>query len=260
MSREAEKHLIARLQNEGIVFAEEETRLLAAEAGSVEELMDLAEKRISGVPLEYVLGFAEFCGLRIAVEPGVFIPRPRTEFLVQQAKGLVGPGEYTVVDLCCGSGAVGAAIAAGVETLSLHAVDMDPLAVRCAFRNLENLGGRVYQGNLYDALPSALKGKVNIIAANAPYVPTESVQFLPREARLYEPKWTLDGGADGLDIHRRIAEEAGDWLAPGGHLLVEVSGAQAAATSGLFRAAGLHGGIAKDRERDATVVIGTKLR
>ncbi|WP_299091653.1 putative protein N(5)-glutamine methyltransferase [uncultured Metabacillus sp.] len=249
--------MIKRLRSEGCVFAEEETQLLTSEARSIEELMNMVEKRICGLPLEYVLGFTKFCGLRIEVERGVFIPRRRTEFLVQQAKVLTRPYDI-VLDLCCGSGAVGAAIVTDLKKISLHSVDIDPVAVRCASHNIIKIGGHVYQGDVYDALPHSLRGKVNIIVANAPYVPTDSVKLLPRESRLYEPKVALDGGKDGLDLHRMIAEEALQWLVSGGHLLIETSELQGAKTFEIFVKAGLIAKIVRDEEMDATVVIGTK--
>jgi release factor glutamine methyltransferase len=178
--------------------------------------------RAGGLPLEYVVECAEFCGLRIKVDRGVFVPRQRTEFLVRQAEALYCSGDI-VVDLCCGSGAVGAAMASALGRILLYSVDIDPVAVRCAALNVTDIGGHVFEGDLYKALPNSLKGHVNILVANVPYVPTVAIELLPQEARLHEPKVALDGGKDGLDIQRRVAEEAPIWLAPGGHLLVETS-------------------------------------
>lgn len=253
-----EKSIINKLRSEGCVFAEEEAQLLMSEAGNIEELMNMVELRVSGLPLEYVLGFTRFCGLRIEVEQGVFIPRRRTEFLVHQAKILTHPNDI-VLDLCCGSGAVGAAIATDLKKILLHSVDIDPVAVRCASRNITKISSHVYQGDLFDALPHSLRGQVNIIVANAPYVPTDSVNLLPREARLYEPQVALNGGKDGLNLHRKIAEEALHWLVPGGHLLIETSEMQGARTFQIFVKAGLITKIVRDEELDATVVIGTNL-
>jgi release factor glutamine methyltransferase len=252
-----EKSIIDRLRSEGCIFPEEETQLLISEAGSIEDLMKMVEIRANGLPLEYVLGFTKFCGLRIEVERGVFIPRPRTEFLVQQVKVLTRPYDI-VLDLCCGSGAIGAAIATDLKKILLHSVDIDPAAARCASRNITKIGGHVYQGDLYDVLPHSLRGKVNIIVANAPYVPTDSVKLLPREARLYEPKVALDGGKDGLDLHRMVSEKAPHWLVSGGHLLIETSEMQGAKTFEIFVKAGLITKLVRDKELDATVVIGTK--
>jgi release factor glutamine methyltransferase len=138
----------------------------------------------------------------------------------------------------------------------LHAVDIDPAAVRCARRNLAAAGGQVYEGDLYDPLPDDLRGRVDVLVANAPYVPTESIGFLPPEARLHEPMVSLDGGADGLDILRRVIAGAPGWLAPAGHLLVETSDSQAAETVAAVAGAGLQARIARSEELGATIVIG----
>ncbi|WP_163102805.1 putative protein N(5)-glutamine methyltransferase [Peribacillus alkalitolerans] len=251
-----EKCIINRLRRAGCVFAEDEARLLISEARSPEDLKKMVEMRAYGLPLEYVVGATEFCGLRIEVDRGVFVPRQRTEFLVRQAEALSHSSDI-VVDLCCGSGAVGAALAAALGRILLYSVDIDPVAVRCAGRNVNDYGGHVFEGDLYKALPPSLKGHVNILVANVPYVPTEAIKLLPQEARLHEPKVALDGGEDGLDIQRRVAEEAPLWLAPGGHLLVETSEMQAPQTLEIFTTVGLTTTVARDDELDATIVIGT---
>ncbi|PFN21932.1 putative protein N(5)-glutamine methyltransferase [Bacillus cereus] len=256
MDNKTEKCIINRLQSAGCVFAEDETRLLISAARTPEDLKKMVEMRADGLPLEYVVGYAEFCGLRIEVDRGVFVPRQRTEFLVRQAKALSCFGDI-VVDLCCGSGAVGVALVAALGRAELYSVDIDPVAVRCASRNVTDFGGHVFEGDLYKALPHSLKGHVNTLVANVPYVPTEVIKLLPQEARLYEPKVALDGGEDGLDIQRRVAKEAFLWLAPGGHLLIETSEMQATQTFEIFASAGLTTKVARDEELDATVVIGS---
>src|SRR5215471_15155152 len=213
-----ESAIVTRLRAAGCVFAEDEARLLLAEARTPAELSAMVERRADGQPLEHVLGWAEFCGVRIAVDPGVFIPRRRTEFLVRKAAALAGrtrgPGgadparPAVVVDLCCGSGAVGAALAAALDRVELYAVDIDPAAVRCARRNVAAAGGRVFLGDLYGPLPARLRGRVDVLAANVPYVPTADVALLPPEARVHEPRVALDGGADGLDVLRRVTAAA----------------------------------------------------
>jgi release factor glutamine methyltransferase len=219
------------------------------------DLDRLVEQRVSGLPLEYLLGWAEFCGQHIAVDLGVFVPRRRTEYLVQEAALLAGPGAV-VVDLCCGSGAVGAALAALVGGIELHAADVDPAAVRCARRNIGPVGGQVHEGDLYSPLPDTLRGRIDVLVANAPYVPTDAIGMMPPEARLHEPRVALDGGADGLDVQRRIAEEAPLWLAPGGQLLIETSVGQAPTTAALFERARLSPRVVHSEEFDATVVLG----
>jgi release factor glutamine methyltransferase len=250
-----------RLRTAGCVFAEEEAALLAGAAGSPEALRTMVEQRVAGLPLEHIVGWAEFCGIRIALEPGVFVPRRRSELLVRLASARVGPGSV-VVDLACGSGAIGAAIAAraaSAAAVQVHACDIDPAAVRCARRNLSAAGGHVYAGDLYEPLPVALRGQVSVIAANVPYVPTEAVVLMPAEARMHEPLLALDGGSDGLDILRRAAADAGAWLAPAGHLLIESSRGQARAAAAVFEAAGLAAEIATDDDLGATVIVGQLL-
>ncbi len=223
----------------------------------------MVDQRVAGLPIEQVIGWAAFCGLRILADPGVFVPRRRSEFLVSQAAArcghLAGPGASgaVVVDMCCGTGAIGLAVASILGRAELHAADVDPQAVRCARANLGPYGGHVYLGDLYEALPGALRGTVDLLVANAPYVPTGEVGFLPAEARLHEPLVALDGGADGVDIQRRIAAGATGWLAPGGHLLIETSRRQAALTLAAVASAGLRAEIARDEELAATVVIGS---
>ncbi|MEU2430713.1 putative protein N(5)-glutamine methyltransferase [Streptomyces sp. NPDC007861] len=248
--------VVTRLRAAGCVFAEDEAGLILATARTDAELAAMVGRRVDGHPLEHVLGWAEFCGLRIAVDGGVFVPRRRTEFLVRQAVG-ARPDAGVVVDLCCGSGAVGAALAAGLPGVELHAADVDTVAVRCARRNVSGRG-RVYEGDLFAALPDGLRGRIDILAANVPYVPTEEVGLLPAEARVHEPLVALDGGADGLDVLRRVTGEAGEWMAPGGVLLFETSERQAADAVEAVGRSGLVPHVAVCDELYATVVIGLR--
>jgi release factor glutamine methyltransferase len=245
--------IVARLRAAGCVFAEDEAALLQQQAGSPAELDALVGRRVAGEPLEQVLGWAEFCGLRIAVEPGVFVPRRRTEFLARQAIALARPGAV-VLDLCCGSGALGAAVAAAVPGVELHAADVEPAAVRCARRNLP--GAEVSEGDLFAPLPAGLRGRVDVLMANVPYVPAGEVALLPPEARDAEPRRALDGGEDGLAVLRRVAAEAPSWLAPCGSLLSEVSARQVPPALAVLTAAGLAARSAADDDLGATVVIG----
>jgi len=299
--------IVARLRAAGCVFAEDEARLLVSSARTPADLAAMVDRRARGLPIEQVLGWAEFCGLRIAVDPGVFVPRRRTEFLVRQAAvadrqtaadhqpaadtgspstprpstprhstprhstpgrraapdsgppdaGAAGERPPVIVDLCCGSGAVGAALAAALGGAELHAADLDPAAVACALRNVAAAGGRVYRGDLYDPLPRSLRGRVDLLVANVPYIPTDAIALLPPEARVHEPRLALDGGADGLDVVRRVAAGARHWLAPRGHLLVETSERQAPGAVAAFAAFGLVPRVASSDEVSATVVIGT---
>ncbi|MFD4420788.1 putative protein N(5)-glutamine methyltransferase [Agromyces sp. NPDC058484] len=258
--------LVARLRAAGCVFAEDEAALLSEaaheHADAAAALARLVARRVAGEPLEQVLGWAEFAGLRIVLEPGVFVPRRRTEVLAAEAASLTRavasrPGRRpVVVDLCCGAGAIGAAVADAAGPIELVAADLDPAAVRAARRNLEPLGALVVEGDLFDPLPARLRGRVDVLAVNAPYVPTDEIAMMPPEARDHEALVALDGGADGLDVHRRVAASAREWLAPGGHLLIETSRRQAPTTADLVGAAGLDGvRIVHDGEIDGTVVI-----
>ncbi|MFD8071835.1 putative protein N(5)-glutamine methyltransferase [Streptomyces sp. NPDC059718] len=252
--------VVSVLRAAGCVFAEDEARLLVSAARTPDELAALVERRVAGLPLEHVLGWAEFCGLRIAVGPGVFVPRRRTEFLAREAVALgraLGRPGAVVVDLCCGSGAVGAVLAATLDRPLLHAVDIDPPAVACARRNLAAADGRVHvhEGDLYTPLPAELRGRVDVLVANVPYVPSGAVALLPPEARDHEPRVALDGGADGLDVLRRVAAAAPAWLAPGGRLLFETGEEQAPAAVAAVAQAGLEARVAVSEELYATVVI-----
>lgn len=280
--------VIARLRAAGCVFAEDEAQLLISAARTPADLAAMVDQRVAGLPLEHIIGWAEFCGLRIAVDPGVFVPRRRTEFLVRQAIalargaacGLREAGQGTeateagggtggesaagqapplvIVDLCCGSGAVGVALAAALDPVELHAADVDHVAVTCARRNVVAAGGQVHEGDLYAPLPATLRGRVGLLIANVPYIPTEAITLLPAEARLHEPRIALDGGADGLDVLRQVAAAAPLWLAPGGHLLVETSDRQAPQAAEAFAESGLNPQMADCEELDATVIIGTR--
>jgi len=260
---------VDRLRAAGCVFAEEEAELLVAEAASAQQLDRLVARRVQGIPLEVVLGWARFCGLRIEVDAGVFVPRRRTTFLVDRAvavapdrAGAVAvarPGAV-VVDLCCGTGAVGVAVAVAVPGVVVHAADIDPVAVACARRNLARVRGHAYCGDLYDALPAELRGRIDLLLVNAPYVPTDEIALMPPEARDHEPRQALDGGPDGVAIHRRVAGSAARWLRPGGYLLIESSRHQASLTAQAMREGGLDPQVDRSEEYDSTVVTGTRPR
>lgn len=272
-------HVVSRLRGAGCVFAEEEAALVLEAAATPAEVEDLVSRRAAGLPLEHLLGWARFCGHRITVEPGVFVPRHRTEFLVRTATrlardrasraGLAGrngrmgeaaAGEgrpITVVDLCCGSGALGLVLAHTLGgPVELHASDIDPVAVRCARHNLRAVGGTVHQGDLFAPLPTRLRGRVDVLIANVPYVPTRMIELMPPEARLHEPRVALDGGTDGLEVFRRVLAAAPTWLAPGGHLLVESDGEQAATAAREMEAAGLAAQVLEDHGDDSDQAIG----
>lgn len=249
----------ATLRRAGCVFAEDEARLILIEAADSAELTAMVARRVAGEPLEQILGWAEFCGLRIAVEPDVFVPRRRSAVLVREAVE-VARGGAVVLDLCCGSGAIGAAIADALPGVELHCADIEPAAVRCARRNIAPFGGHAYEGDLYASLPDSLEARVDVIVANAPYVPGDSIALMPPEARLHEPRVALDGGADGLDVQRRVLSGARRWLAAGGHVLIETSERQVALTAEAYRDNGLAPCVERSEDNAGTVVIGRRVR
>jgi release factor glutamine methyltransferase len=259
--------LVRRLRRAGCVFAEEEAALILAQAGDADAVDRLATAREQGLPLEQVLGWAELAGVRVALEPGVFVPRRRTELMVTEAVRLarVAASQHrpvVLLDLCCGSGAVAAAVVHGLQVggtgvdVEVTAGDVDPVAVRCATRNLPH--ARVLRTDLFADVPADLRGRVDLLTANVPYVPSASVALMPREAREHEPRLALDGGTDGLDVLRRVAVEAPTWLAPAGTLLLETSERQQQAALAALRAAGLDASVRTDDDLGALVVLGSR--
>ena len=303
--------LVARLRAAGCVFAEDEARIITEDAdGDAARLEELVAARVGGLPLEHLVGWAELDGRRWLMAPGVFVPRQRSELLVREAAdrasagapvmhaaaGAAGTtsdqvaveqaatldtgtgiplgaaGALLLVDLCCGCGALGGAVAARLlaagHDVELHAADVDPAAVTCAHDNLKALAddggpgaGRLvahtYTGDLTDPLPAEVWGRVDVLVANAPYVPTAAIGMMPPEAREHEPHAALDGGDDGLAILRRVIDLAPALLRPGGHLLVETGEGQVGAAVGHLEAAGLTTTVLSDEDLGATALAAT---
>ncbi len=243
--------LIERLRTAGCVFAEDEAALLRTEASDDVHLEEMVRRRVEGEPLEQILGWAEFAGLRLVVTPGVFVPRRRTEALVRAAIAATPPAGR-VLDLCCGVGAVAAAIRTARPDADIHLSDIDPFAVDCARRNVPT--ATAHTGDLFDPLPRGLQ--FNVIAVNAPYVPTDHIAQMPPEARHHELRAALDGGPDGVQVHRRIAAELDSWLVAGGHLLIETAAHLAPLTAAALQDAGLTTRTIHDDALGATVVTG----
>lgn len=246
--------IVATLRSAGCVFAEDEAALLIDAATRPAELAAMVSDRVAGRPLEYIVGWVAFGGLRIHVTDNVFVPRSRTQLLAAQAARFVTDGA-TFVEMCCGAAAVAATVAHQAPAAQIIACDIDPIATDCARRNLPD--ARVYTGDLFDALPDTLRGRIDVIAANAPYVPTDAIATMPREARQYEPVATLDGGHDGLDIARRIVAGAPDWLRPGGHLLIETSARQAETLCAAMVRGGFDARAITDEDNGGTVAVAT---
>lgn len=246
--------LITQLRAAGCVFAEDEAALLVEAADDAAHLDALTARRVRGEPLEHLLGWVQFAGRRLPVRPGVFVPRRRSELLVREA---VASGGRLIVDLCCGGGAIGVSVAAALPDSTLWCCDLDPAAVDCATEAIRQVGvsGRALVGDLDAPLPADLAGRVDLLTANAPYVPRERIRMMPPEARDHEPLLALDGGTDGLDLHRRIAAVAPRWLRRGGHVLIETSPQQAPDTASACAAAGLDPRISSDPDLGATIVV-----
>lgn len=278
--------LVARLRAAGCVFAEDEARILTEAAdGDTARLDELVAARVGGLPLEHLVGWAELDGRRWLVAPGVFVPRQRSELLVREAAARAAAtraaagaanrpghgGPVLLVDLCCGCGALGGAVAARLlaagHDVEVHAADVDAAAVSCAHDNLDALAGdspgagrlvaHTWTGDLAAPLPAEVWGRVDVLVANAPYVPTEAISMMPPEAREHEPHTALDGGDDGLAVLRRVIDLAPQLLRPGGHLLVEAGEAQVGAAVGRLVAAGLRPTVLSDDDLGATALAAT---
>lgn len=259
--------LTARLRAAGCVFAEDEARALLLTATGPEHLESMVLRRVVGVPLEHVVGWVDFGGVRLEVGPQVFVPRQRTRLLArvaaqELAQAVTRAGERSarsrtsrLLDLCCGVGPVSAAVLAATDAVEVVATDIDPAATALAARNLHrHPSALAVTGDLFGAVPAGWRGTVDVVAANAPYVPSSAVATMPPEARDHEPLLALDGGDDGLDVHRAIAAQVGGWLRPGGCLVVEVWREQVDALLAVVQGVGLRAEVVEDAELDATVV------
>ena len=236
MSAVAERTRIARaLEAAGCVAPEAEAHeLLDASERGRGRVDELLARRIGGEPLAWVVGSVEFCGLRVRVDPGVFVPRPQTEALARRAASLLRPAGVAV-DLCTGSGAIAAFLSRSRPAACVVASDVDATAVACARAN----GVEAFLGDLADPLPRSLRGRVDVVTAVVPYVPGDELHLLPRDVVAFEPRRALDGGARGTTTLVRAAREAAAWLRPGGTVLLEIGGDQAAEVGTELTGAGL---------------------
>jgi release factor glutamine methyltransferase len=208
----------------------------------------LFQRRAQREPVAYILGSKEFYGRPFRVGPGVFIPRPETELLVQLALEALPPREVRVLDLCTGSGAVGISIAAERPDARVDLVELSETAARYARENAQALApGRatVHVGDLFAALPE--RTEYDAVVANPPYVSTRDAGRLAPEIVAHEPREALYAGDDGLSTIRRIVADGRGWLAPGGVFALEVDPGHAAAVAALFAEAGFEAArIVKD--------------
>jgi release factor glutamine methyltransferase len=217
----------------GCVAADEEAVELVAAAPDDAALDALVARRLSGEPLAWLVGTTRFCGVDVVVDPGVYVPRWQSEALAERAAAVL-PDDGTAVDLATGSGAIARVLSARRPGARVVGTDVDPAALACARGN----GVEVLEGPLDDPLPDALAGRVDVLCAVLPYVPTGSLHLLPRDVLAYEPRRALDGGADGLGLVGEVVARSPRWVRPGGWLLLEVGGDQVAAVTERYAAAG----------------------
>jgi release factor glutamine methyltransferase len=208
--------------------------LIEASSEGVGPIDELLARRLRGEPLAWMTGSLRFCGILIRVDPGVFVPRPHTEALARRAASLLAD-EGIAVDLCTGSGAIAAVLGSAHPEATVLATDVDPVAVACARGN----GVHALEGDLDEPLSPSLRGRVDVMTAVVPYVPTEELAFLPRDVIAHEPPRALDGGPRGTTILVRAAEAAARWLRPGGSVLLELGGDQAGEVATTLADAGL---------------------
>lgn len=224
--------LVALLAANGFVAAEEEAdELLAGAGGDLARLEAMTARRRTGEPLAWITGTTRFCGIDVAVHPGVYVPRRQTEALAERAADRL-PAEGTAVDVCTGSGAVARVLAERRPGARVLATDLDPRAVACARANRVD----AVQGDLLDALPADLRA--DVVVAVVPYVPTAELRLLHRDTLTFEDPRAYDGGGDGAGLLRRVVAGAPAVLRPGGRLLLELGGEQAAALRSALARAG----------------------
>jgi release factor glutamine methyltransferase len=222
--------IVRALAEGGSIGAEAEAdAILEASDEGMGALEDMLARRLAGEPLAWIVGSVRFCGLRIRVDPGVFVPRPQTEALARRAVALL-PDLGVAVDLCTGCGPIAAVLGSARPRGTVLATDADPVAVACAQAN----GVRALLGDLDVPLPPWVRGRVDVLTAVVPYVPTEELHLLPSDVRGHEPLLALDGGPRGTSVLLRAARAAAALLRPGGSLLLEIGGVQAEEMQGTL--------------------------
>jgi release factor glutamine methyltransferase len=210
------------LADAGFVAADEEADELLARAGGDAELIEaLVARRLTGEPLAWITGSVTFCGLEIRVDPGVYVPRWQSEQLALRAVERLPP-DGTAVDLCTGAGAIAKTLLARRAGARVFASDLDPRAVACARAN----GVETLCGDLFDPLPHALEGRVDVVVGVVPYVPTRELSLLQRDTLTFESPLSYDGGDAGTDVLKRALAESPRFLRPGGALLLELGAGQ----------------------------------
>jgi release factor glutamine methyltransferase len=197
-------------------------------------LDDLIARRLEGEPLQYIEGTAAFGPLDLLVDERVLIPRPETEGLFELATRMVRTPEV-IVDLCTGSGALALALKSQFPAAAVFATDISAEAIEVATFNRYQTGHQVYlaEGDLFDPLPTAILGLVDLIVANPPYVAEVDFSDLPRDVQR-EPRVALVAGPTGLEVIERIGASAASWLRPGGVVICEIGERQGVSASSSF--------------------------
>ena len=211
-----------------------------------ESLRALCEKRKTRTPLQYLTGVQSFLGRDFHVDERVLIPRPETELLAERAIAALRMRPAPIaLDMCCGSGCLAISMALGDPRAQVHAADLSEGALAVTALNAERLYAKVilHQGDLFGSIPDGLR--FDVIVSNPPYIPAADCLELQEEVRR-EPMMALDGGADGYDFYRRIAEDAPRFLKEGGVLLMEVGFDQAQGVIALCREAGFTSAVAHE--------------
>ncbi len=239
---DAERLLASLLETTRLALYLERDRLVAPE--TAEAYQALIEKRAGREPLQYLLAEDEFCGLSLMVRPGVFIPRPETELLVERILASLPPvtgRERWGVDLGTGTGCIALALCHHRSDLRIVAVDRSRDAALLARENTERLSltdrVEIREGDLWEPVQD-LRGRLELVVSNPPYIARELLQELPGEVLDYEPTLALDGGRGGTECHERVIREAPFFLTPGGLLAMEIGAGQAERLTAALAAAG----------------------
>ena len=236
------EHLLTIATGRPVTAALKRARLTATERKRFEAMV---ARRVTGEPIAYIAGFLEFRGMRLLVRRGVFAPRISSELLAQEAVSRLRRrrGQRVAVDVATGSGPMALAMAHDVPDADVWGLDISPDAIRLCRQNARRVGVRNAHfrvSDMLDALPSRLRGGVDVLTIHPPYVSRDDLRILPREIRDFEPHDTLtDWSDDGLELVRRLAADSGTWLRPGGTMLVEIGTYLSRRTQATLRRAGL---------------------
>jgi release factor glutamine methyltransferase len=215
----------------------------------LDSFRDYVRRRAAGEPLQTLIGTWEFYSRSFKVEPGVFIPRPETEILIEQCIRLLTPADSRLIaplalEIGCGAGVVGISLAAEIPALEIYATDVSPAAIKLSAHNARSHGvtprATFLAGNLFEPLPPKLAGQFDLLVSNPPYVQRDQISSLPVEVSRHDPPEALDGGADGLTFYRALAAGLDRWLREDGAVAVEIGADQAEAVREILGRAGCH--------------------